>query len=437
MNNPPTTSAASMSLTLRIADLHADYHAASMEEAIAMANLGAVCYKSVKAGLYEQWSASMEGDESSKAEIWRTEGRQAVLESVRAKMVAAEETAARLVAAEGTIQQLRSSIDAEAARRVAEALEGHRKDFEIAKMKEIGALKEQIAMSEGKGGFIQMLTEAHTGMRGQIDYLQTEIAKYKEAASTKSSYALGKIGETELFEMLNTYVRPQFPYAELKDMSAVKHVGDFHLWIVGPNLKHIKILVDSKKYSSPVQNCEIEKLYSDVDADDEVDAGLMVSLDTAICTKAQFQITKTKKNKPCMFLSFEKLDDGIRQEVLCWAIRGLVSIASIQERGKRDAIVEEMEIFLKDLNTSVADLDVCIKAAKSVYDMLRDAKERMVSRIQSSRVTCGMEDMSAVISHAEVSVDVRCTGKKINGERCRSQRKADSDFCARHALDKK
>ena len=55
-----------------------------------MANLGAVCYKAVKAGLYEQWSASMEGDESAKAEVWRQEGRQAMLESVKAKLAAAE-----------------------------------------------------------------------------------------------------------------------------------------------------------------------------------------------------------------------------------------------------------------------------------------------------------------------------------------------------------
>jgi hypothetical protein len=270
-----------------------------------------------------------------------------------------------------------------------------------------------------------------------IETLQKEVAKYKDAASTKSSYALGKIGEAELSEMLTNYVLPQFQYAEMKDMTTVKHMGDFHLWIVGPNMKHVKLLVDSKKYSSAVQAIEIEKLYSDVDGDESIEAGLMVSLDTSIYTKAQFQIAKTKKNKPCMFLSFEKLDDGIRQEVLCWAIRSLVNIASVQEKGKRDAIVEEMELFLKDLNTSVADLDVCIKSAKSIYDVLRSSKERLVARMQVCRVNCGFETPADVITHTEVSVDSRCKGSKMNGERCKSMRKADCDYCARHAVEQK
>ena len=55
--------------TLRITDLHEDYQGVSMEDAIAMANLGAICYKAVKSGLYEQWSASMEGNESAKADV--------------------------------------------------------------------------------------------------------------------------------------------------------------------------------------------------------------------------------------------------------------------------------------------------------------------------------------------------------------------------------
>jgi len=426
-----------MPLSLRTADLHEDYRAASMEEAIAMANLGAVCYKSAKAGLYEQWSASMEGDESAKAEVWKQEGRQAMLESLKTKLVAVEEMSARAVAAEGQVQQLRSSIEAEAARRVGEALEGHRKDFEIAKMEEIHALKAQLASAAGRENGYKMLEEAHASMKLTIETLQKELSKIKDATSTKSSYALGKLGEIELSEMLHTHVLPQFPYSEIKDMTSVKHMGDFHLWIVGPNMKHVRLLVDSKKYSSPVQNCEIEKLYSDVDGDDTVDAGLMVSLDTTISTKSQFQISKTKKNKPCMFLSMEKLDDGIRQEVLCWAIRSLVSIAAVHERGKRDAMVEEIELFLKDLNTTVADLDVCIKSAKSVYEMLRSAKERMVVRIQTCRVNCGMEDTKGVIPVAEISADTRCAGKKQNGERCRSVKKADSEFCARHADDKK
>ena len=136
-----------------------------------------------------------------------------------------------------------------------------------------------------------------------------------------------------------------------------------------------------------------------------------------------------------MFLSFDKLDDGIRQEVLCWAIRSLVCIASAQERGARDTIIDEIELFMKDLNSSVADLDSCIKTAKSLCDLLRDMKDRLSARIHKCRINCGMETAPEVITMAEVETDVRCKGQKLNGERCKSLKKAESDFCGRHAAE--
>ena len=51
-----------------------------------MANLGAVCWGSCKAGLYEQWASSMKGEESAKAEAWRSEGRLAAMESLKPRI---------------------------------------------------------------------------------------------------------------------------------------------------------------------------------------------------------------------------------------------------------------------------------------------------------------------------------------------------------------
>jgi hypothetical protein len=113
MNRRTRSYLQTMPSTLRLSDLHEAYHKASTEDAIAMANLGAICYQTLKANLYEQWSASMEGDESTKAEIWRSEGRRTMLESVKAKLATA-----RLASAEGQIQQLRASVEAEVAKRL-------------------------------------------------------------------------------------------------------------------------------------------------------------------------------------------------------------------------------------------------------------------------------------------------------------------------------
>jgi len=432
--------------SLRLKDLHPVYQTVSHEEAIAIANLGAQTYMAAKEGLYEAWSTTQSAEEGEKADLWRREGGQTMMEKLKERLQAGDVAASRVAALQSAADAaaarataLQASVDTEVERRLAEVLESKRTEFELGKMGEISALRSQVAMAQGKEKGYALLENSHAAMNLTIESLQKELAKFKEATSTKSSYALGKLGEIELADMLTKHVLPQFQYSEMKDMTAVKHMGDFHLWIVGPTMKHVKLLVDSKKYSSPVQHIEIEKLYSDVDGDETVEAGLMISLDTAICTKAQFQITKTKKNKPCMFLSFEKLDDGIRQEVLCWAIRSLVSIASVQERGKRDAIVEEMELFLKDLNSSVAELDVCIKSAKGVYDMLRDSKERMVARIHTCRVNCGLESTKDVITHVDAApaAETRCKGTKTNGERCKSVRKTGGDYCSRHSVEEK
>ena len=76
--------------TLNPKELDPVYQTVSHEEAVAIANLGAQVYVAMKDRLYETWASSMVGDEASKAEIWRQEGRQAMLESMKSKLVAAE-----------------------------------------------------------------------------------------------------------------------------------------------------------------------------------------------------------------------------------------------------------------------------------------------------------------------------------------------------------
>ena len=79
---------------LRVEDLHEAYSSATPEERIQMANIGAICCISLKQELYDRWSASLSVDESQKAEMWRSEGmkegKQMMLESVKAKLASAD-----------------------------------------------------------------------------------------------------------------------------------------------------------------------------------------------------------------------------------------------------------------------------------------------------------------------------------------------------------
>ena len=410
-------------MSLKLSELDPLYRSVPHEEAVIIANLGAQCYIASKERLYDAWSAAQTDDDAAQAELWRKEGGQAMAESLKARLAAGEAASARLSALQGT-------TEVEVARRVEEVLAYHRKEFEAAKREEIHGLETQIAEMRGAAKFARLLEESHASMKAEITRLSAEITKYKEAAGTKSSHALGKIGEATIFEMLNSCVLPQFAYSEVRDMTAIKHVGDFHLFVNGPTGKRVKIMIDAKKYSSPVQNAEVEKLYSDLDGD-ESEAGLMVSLDTAIYTKAQFQITKTKMGKPCMFLSFEKLDDGVRQEVLCWAVRVLVGVVSARDRTRQDTMIAEIQKFLGDLTTALSDMEACVKASKGLYDTLRDTKERIVARVNAYRGACGLDELAPDV--AIPSVDMRCKGKKINGDQCRSRRMPPGLLCSRHA----
>lgn len=416
-----------MPSTIRIADLHEDYRGASMEEAILMANLGAVSYRAVKKELYEQWSASMEGDESAKAEIWRSEGRQLMLESVRAKIVAAEEMSARLAAAEGTIQQLRASTEAEVGRRLAEALDGHRKDYEITKMAELSGLKERLAMLEGKGEIFQMLSESQVFMKEKITALETQLAQ-QIAANTKSSQAIGKQGETIVLDLLENTVCKLFPHSTVKDMTATPHAADFHLWVMTPTGQKLKILVDSKKYKRAVNSDEINKLYVDMDADEECQCGIMISIDSGICTKRQFCISRTLKQKPVLFLSFQDVSPDAQKDIICWGVQVLSEFVVEKNAAARQEMLNKMDEFMDTMLASVKEVDAAIRDQMKSVTAMKEFRSKVLKSIAGFRGEEDAEDKGKSV----VPDDVRCVALKNGGDRCLNRRGADSDCCKVH-----
>lgn len=422
-------------MSLRLTELHAIYQSVSPEEARLIANLGAEVYVTVREQLRAAWTSEMSVEEEVKATMWRREGRLSALGEVGEQLTAAEEARARLTVAEGTVSALRSAMETEISRRVGEMVAIRRTEFELLKREEIHALEKQLAEVRGQAKMTAMLEEAHVSlkesqrdMRETIAALEGEVEKYKAATSTKSSHALGKIGEAAMFEMLNSYVLPRFPYSEVRDVSKMSHVGDFHLWVHGPTGKRIKVMIDVKKYATPIQHKETEKLYSDLDGDDS-HAGIMISIDSAIYSKAQFQIGKSKNGKPCMFLTFEKLDDGIRQEVLCWAVRVLIGVVALNGTSDQDSLIASAKAFIGEMNEAIRDLDGCVRTTKNLHDTLRKMKDRITDRISEYTVSIGSVPTD-VIEH--VPVDTKCTKVLRNGERCKTLRLATGLYCRRH-----
>ena len=116
IHNPP---AINRMVTLNPKELDPVYQTVDHEEAVAIANLGAQVYVAMKDRLYGTWSITQSAEEGQKAEIWRREGGQAMMESLKARLAAGDAAAARAAA-------LQTSVDAEIERRVGEVLETYR-----------------------------------------------------------------------------------------------------------------------------------------------------------------------------------------------------------------------------------------------------------------------------------------------------------------------
>ena len=370
-------------MSLRLSDLHEIYRSVDPAEARLIANLGAEVYVAARDRLREAWSAEMSAEEGAKADVWRAEGRVAALEEVKGRLTAAEDAVVRAATAEGTVSALRSAMETEVTRRVGESLAGFRKDYDLEKMKEMTALREQIAAAKPTEELLAVLREKVTTLEAARDTLQAQLMDHM-TANTKSSHAIGKAGEATVWEMIEGVVLSEFTYAEAKNMSGVSHAADFHLWVDGPKGRRLKILIDSKKYKRAVNSDEIAKLTADVDADEDAHAGLMVSLTSPIFTRKQFQIRASGKGKPILYMSFYDIATEYHANMLCWAVRALISaIHDTPEEVNMD--VERIEDLLTDINTSLKDVDGMVKTHQKMIDMLRSMKHGILQKISEFR----------------------------------------------------
>jgi hypothetical protein len=311
--------------------------------------------------------------------------------------------------------------------------------LEAIKQKEVLELRGKLSELQAFAKRLETLDEAHGALKEKLLQVTEELAGFK---ATKSSHALGKIGEATVFEILETYVAPKFSYAEVVNVSKTKHVGDIHMTMMMTNGKYMRIMIDVKNYTSAITAKEIEKLYSDLD-EHESDVGLMVSLESSISKRSAFQITKTPNGKPCMFLSLENIEEEQRKEILCWAVRALLGVVSMQDHSSQTAMIAGIKQFLTEMSVSLELLEASVKTAKAHYEGLRDVKLQMVDRVQSYRLACGMDPVAPVISAAAVipkktatEEDLRCSATKPDGTPCKLRVKVSGGLCKHHGVTK-
>jgi len=438
-------------MSLKLADLHPIYRQVSPQEAILIANLSADLYVTTKDLHYESWAASQTAEEGTKAETWRREGREAVLDSVKSRLAAGEAAISRVAA-------LEASVSAEVERKTEETLAARlaiqTQETDLAYFKEIAALKIQLAELRGKDVMSNMLKEAHEDMKRTIASLTAEIAKHKEATSTKSSYALGKIGESTIQQLIEERVIPRYPNARLENVATTSHSADFHLYAMSHLGKMVKLLIDVKNYKEQIRTKEMTKLYADIDADSAAAGGMLVSLDSCISGLPHFYIQKTPQGKPCLHLMLKDMSDDIRGDILLWASRAIVGLTPDGVVPTEDTLHADVSRFLVELSASAKDADLTLKACNKAAETAKTGRDRLIKRLTDFKtrsftgdaVPCVESDEDAaadIVTHVSSPVkskepsmipDInRCTFVKDKGGRCRNRRMGDLERCKSHS----
>jgi len=269
-------------------------------------------------------------------------------------------------------------------------------------------------------------------MKEKIASLEAQVAE-QIIANTKSSHAIGKAGEASVLELLENTVCKVFTHSSVKDMTGVSHVADFHLWVMNSIGEKIKCLIDSKKYKRSVNSDEIHKLYSDMDADEECRCGIMISLSSGICTKNQFGISRTPKQKPVLFLTFQDLSVEFQKELLCWGVQVLTEIIGENKTEIQQAMIDNLDQFMETIVSSMKEFDSIIKTQQKSIESLKLIKHKILKDLTLFRGGKPLDEEQqeekpkAVLDH-----DVRCTAMKGDGNRCSNKRANESECCKIH-----
>jgi hypothetical protein len=428
------------SVSYPVADLPAAFVGLSIPIQLSLIRVATDFYTSLHADMRSEWEAALTADEAEKAAASREEGRKAgaaeMLTQLRDRLGAAEAMAVRLAAVEEANKQLQEAGEVEIERRVTERLDGFRKDYEIQKLSEIGELRETVAKLTAREAMMEHMNLTVSLLTEKLEAREKQLADMT-VATTKSSHAIGKAGETEVYNMLAYGVCQVFQYATVTNMSSVTHAADFHLTIRGEDGSPIKILIDSKKYKHAVGSTEIKKLHADIDADDEAHAGMMISLSSPIHTARMFMIKYTDKGRPVLYLTLQDVEPEKHQDVLCWAVYVLQSIAGRRDMEDRLHMIEELDAFLSGLEKSIREIDNVIRQQNKVITSMRDVKLsllRQLERFREGRMGDeGDADADAIEHVDDSSEDGACDAiVKKTGKVCGKKAIGDTGRCGVH-----
>jgi hypothetical protein len=235
--------------------------------------------------------------------------------------------------------------------------------------------------------------------------------------------------------MLETHISPRLLECDVFNMTAVKYAGDFHVRHMARHGKYVTLMIDVKKYVANVSTIEVEKMYSDLDAGSQLDGGILLSLDSRICKKKQFEIGFTATKKPCLFISLENIDSETQKELIYWGINVLTGVVAHSLEADRDAMVSRMNDFLSGLSEQVTMLGDLTKTARQMAEGLQIVHNNILSALIHFKEECGIVDTGSDVSRETTLISKeagRCQAIRSNGEQCKVKGKLFGEFCKYH-----
>ena len=158
----------------------------------------------------------------------------------------------------------------------------------------------------------------------------------------------------------------------------------------------------------------------------------MISLESHIFTMKQFQIARSPKQKPVVFLSFCDISEEYRKDMITWAVRILIDILSQNSSEDKDVMIANLDGFLNSLDESVTELDGSLKGLTKTMDTLKAMRDGFIRKMVNFRAGKSMEsaiDTALLEGCSHVTrTGTKCGRKLINGTTlCKSHVKKEDE----------
>jgi len=110
------------------------------------------------------------------------------------------------------------------------------------------------------------------------------------------------------------------------------------------------------------------------------------------------------------------------------ALRVLSSIAAVNDIEQQRSMLENIEIFVSEIDKSVKDMERCITSQQKALDLMRGTKEKLFTRLDTFRNGTILLNLDEEL----VSETIKCKGIKSDGLRCPYNPISGYEFCKRH-----